>query len=116
MGSIFGEPATESPMETHLRMLLVLAGLPKPKVQASLQDEHGSFAVRPDIYTPSIASLSSTTASCTKTRSPRTTDGRIVSSKPATTCFTAGDVLNTTTVVVALVRRALSAAVYGAGS
>ncbi len=32
------EPATESPMETRLRLLLVLAGLPKPMVQVPLYD------------------------------------------------------------------------------
>jgi len=46
------EPATESPMETRLRMLLVLAGLPKPEVQVPLYDESGAFVGRADLYYP----------------------------------------------------------------
>ena len=45
------EPATESPMETRLRMLLVLAGLPRPRVQATLGDTN-SFLGRADLYYP----------------------------------------------------------------
>jgi len=29
----YAEPASESPMETRLRVVLVLAGIPKPRVQ-----------------------------------------------------------------------------------
>jgi hypothetical protein len=42
------ELKTESPMETRLRMLLVLAGLPRPEVQASIRDDDGRF-LRPDL-------------------------------------------------------------------
>jgi very-short-patch-repair endonuclease len=38
------EPATESPMETRLRLLLVLGGLPRPKVQVTIGDR------RVDLY------------------------------------------------------------------
>jgi len=44
------EPATESPMETRLRLLLVLAGLPRPQVQVPLHDDKGQFIGRPDLY------------------------------------------------------------------
>jgi len=44
------EPATESPMETRLRMLLVTAGLPRPEAQVSLHDPDGRFLGRPDLY------------------------------------------------------------------
>lgn len=44
------EPATESPMESRLRMLLVLSGLPRPKAQVSIHDRLGRFAGRPDLY------------------------------------------------------------------
>jgi hypothetical protein len=44
------EPATESPMETRLRMLLVMARLPRPGAQVSLHDSHGLFLGRPDLY------------------------------------------------------------------
>lgn len=43
------EPKTESPMESRLRMLLVLNRLPRPEVQVSLQDDHGRFLGRPDL-------------------------------------------------------------------
>lgn len=46
------EPKSESPMETRLRMLLVLAGLPRPVAQVSLQDAKGRFLGRPDLYYP----------------------------------------------------------------
>jgi len=46
------EPATESVMETRLRLLLVLARLPRPHAQISLYDEFGDFLGRPDFYYP----------------------------------------------------------------
>jgi len=44
------EGHSESPMETRLRMLLVLNGLPRPQVQTTIRDERGSFLGRPDLY------------------------------------------------------------------
>ena len=44
------EPAAESAMETRLRLLLVLAGLPRPEAQVPLHDAHGHFLGRPDLY------------------------------------------------------------------
>jgi very-short-patch-repair endonuclease len=44
------EPAAESPMETRLRMLLVLNGLPRPEVQVTIRDQSGGFVGRPDLY------------------------------------------------------------------
>jgi hypothetical protein len=47
------EPKAESPMESRLRMLLVLAGLPRPEVQVSIHDDEGRFLGRPDLlYRP----------------------------------------------------------------
>jgi len=46
------EPAAESPMESRLRMVLVLGGLPRPKVQVSIHDRWGRFVGRPDLYYP----------------------------------------------------------------
>jgi very-short-patch-repair endonuclease len=43
------EPKTESAMETRLRMLLLLAGLPRPEVQGSIRDEEGCYLGRPDL-------------------------------------------------------------------
>ncbi|MGH7922761.1 MAG: endonuclease domain-containing protein [Candidatus Dormibacteraceae bacterium] len=44
------EPKSESPMETRLRMLLVLRGLPRPEAQVSVCDPSGGFLGRPDLY------------------------------------------------------------------
>ena len=44
------EPAAESPMESRLRMVLVLAGLPRPNAQVSIHDRSGRFVGRPDLY------------------------------------------------------------------
>jgi hypothetical protein len=44
------EAATESPMETRLRLLLMLNGLPRPEVQVAIRDDGGSFLGRPDLY------------------------------------------------------------------
>ncbi len=43
------EPRAESQMETRLRLVLVLAGLPRPEAQVSLVDAGGSFIARPDL-------------------------------------------------------------------
>jgi hypothetical protein len=43
------EPKAESPMETRLRMLLVLAGLPRPEVQGLICDDQGHVLGRPDL-------------------------------------------------------------------
>jgi hypothetical protein len=43
------EPNAESPMETRLRMLIVLAGLPRPEAQVSIHDDQGNPLGRPDL-------------------------------------------------------------------
>ena len=45
------EPATESVMETRLRLLLVFAKLPRPQAQIPLYHA-GQFVARPDLYYP----------------------------------------------------------------
>ena len=42
-----------SPMETRLRLLLILNGLPNPLLQVDLYDDTGMFLARPDLYFPS---------------------------------------------------------------
>jgi len=42
------EPKAESPMETRVRLLLVLSGLPRPEAQIVLEDDFG-FAARGDM-------------------------------------------------------------------
>ncbi len=46
----FAEPAAESPMETRLRMLLVLNRLPRPHAQVPIHNRWGQFVGRPDLY------------------------------------------------------------------
>jgi hypothetical protein len=43
------EPLSESVMETRQRMALVLAGLPRPRAQVELFDQHGGFVARIDL-------------------------------------------------------------------
>lgn len=44
------EPASESPMESRLRMVLVLGRLPRPRAQVPICDASGRFVGRPDLY------------------------------------------------------------------
>lgn len=44
------DPGAESAMETRLRLLIVLAGLPRPETQVALHDDRGHFLGRPDLY------------------------------------------------------------------
>lgn len=44
------EPASESPMETRLRMLLVLRRLPRPAAQVPIHDPAGRFIGRVDLF------------------------------------------------------------------
>lgn len=46
------EPASESPMESRLRMVIVLAGLPRPLAQFEVYDRFGELLGRPDLYYP----------------------------------------------------------------
>jgi very-short-patch-repair endonuclease len=46
------EAGVESPMESRLRMVLVLSGLPRPRVQVELHDAAGRFLARPDLLYP----------------------------------------------------------------
>jgi very-short-patch-repair endonuclease len=46
----YAEPAAESPMETRLRMILELGGLPRPRAQVPIRDAAGQVVGRPDLY------------------------------------------------------------------
>jgi very-short-patch-repair endonuclease len=46
------EHAAGSPMESRLRMLLVLGGLPRPEAQVPIRDSLGRVIGRPDLYYP----------------------------------------------------------------
>lgn len=47
------EPRSESPMETRLRLLLELSGLPRPQAQVDLFSPSGRFVARVDLFYPS---------------------------------------------------------------
>lgn len=47
------EPCTDSPMETRLRLLLVLAGLPRPVANRDVV-AHGAWIARPDLSYPEL--------------------------------------------------------------
>jgi hypothetical protein len=46
------DPLSESPMETRVRLLLVLAGLPRPTSQFVVRDALGGFVARADFAFP----------------------------------------------------------------
>lgn len=50
----YAEPRSESPMETRLRMLIVLAGLPRPLANVDVFDPAGKFVGRIDLYYPEM--------------------------------------------------------------
>lgn len=103
------EPATESVMETRLRLLLVLARLPRPQAQISLYDEYGDFLGRPDFYYPLhrlALEYDGSTHRENLTRDNRR-QNRLIDAGYRLLRFTAADVISAPNSVVALVRRAL---------
>lgn len=101
------EPRSESPMETRLRLLLVLAGLPRPQAQAELCDERGAFLARADLYYPTYR-LAIEYDGGTH-RDSLVTDNRcqsrLVAAGYRLLRFTAADLHNQPDAVVAAVRR-----------
>jgi hypothetical protein len=104
------EPATESVMETRLRLVLVLARLPRPLAQISLYDEEGQFVGRPDFYYPlhRLALEYDGSSHRENLTGDNRRQNRMVDAGYRLLRFTAADVLSTPYSVVALVRRALS--------
>lgn len=110
------EPAAESPMETRLRLLLVLAGLPRPEAQVRLHDEHGRFLARPDLYYPSqrlCIEYDGTTHRESLIEDNRR-QNRLQNAGFRLLRFTAADVIRSPDSVVTLVREALAAPAFGA--
>ena len=103
------EPATESVMETRLRLLIVLARLPRPQAQVRLHDDAGRFVGRPDLYYPqqrlAIEYDGSTHRESLTADNRR--QNRLLNSGYKLLRFSAADVLSTPDSVVALVRQAL---------
>lgn len=104
------EAATESPMETRLRLLLVLAGLPKPRVQPTLRGESGIFLARPDLYyaVPRLVIEYDGATHKHSLASDNRRQNRLLEAGYRILRFTAGDVLGNPSGVVSLVRRAIA--------
>jgi hypothetical protein len=104
------EPATESVMETRLRLILVLGGLPRPQAQVSLHDAEGHFLGRPDLYYAThrlgIEYDGGTHRDSLVADNRR--QNRLLSAGYRLLRFTAADVLSTPNSVVAIVREALA--------
>ena len=108
------EPASESPMETRLRMLLVLAGLPRPEAQVSINDRFGRFLGRPDLYYPTARlAIEYDGAGHRNTLvEDNRRQNRLVDAGLSLLRFTAGDIYNSPASVVALVRARLNESVH----
>jgi very-short-patch-repair endonuclease len=105
------EPKAESAMETRLRMLLVLARLPRPEVQVSIHDDEGRFLGRPDLlYRPQGLAIEYDGGN----HRDRLVDdnrrqNRLVEAGLRLLRFTAADVYGTPDLVVMQVRHAFAA-------
>lgn len=104
------EPATESPMETRLRLLLVLSGLPKPHVQPTLRAASGMFIARPDLFYPihGLVIEYDGTGHKDSVAGDNRRQNRLLEAGFRILRFAASDVLGSPSDVVSLVRRALA--------
>jgi len=105
------EPAAESPMETRLRMLLVLAGLPRPEAQVAVRDRLLRVIGRPDLYYRDerlgLEYDGGTHRDSLAEDNRR--QNRLLDAGVRLLRFTAGDIFNTPDHVIGLVRTALAA-------
>jgi len=105
------EPAAESVMETRLRLLLVLARLPRPQAQVPLYDDGGRLMARPDLYYPQsrlIIEYDGSTHRESLTADNRR-QNRLINARYRLLRFSAADVLAAPDSVVLVVRQALHA-------
>lgn len=104
------DPAAESPMESRLRMVLVLGGLPRPQVQTPLHDSKGRFLGRPDLYYPDhrlgLEYDESTHRGSLAEDNRR--QNRLLAAGIRLFRFTAGDVLNNPNSITSQVRNMLA--------
>jgi very-short-patch-repair endonuclease len=104
------EPASESAMETRLRILFVQAGLPRPEAQVNLHDDAGRFLGRVDLYYPDSRLAIEYDGEHHRDRlvgDNRRQNGLLAAGYNLLR-FTAPDILATPDLVVARVRAALS--------
>jgi very-short-patch-repair endonuclease len=104
------EPASESVMETRLRLLLVLAGLPRRRAQTVLTSSDGVFLGRVDLCYPEqkLAIEYDGAAHRERLASDNQRQNRLVDAGYHLLRFTATDVLSSPASVVTLVRRQLN--------
>ncbi len=108
------EPAAESPMETRLRMLLVLAGLPRPEAQPVIRDRWRRLIGRLDLYyrEAQLALEYDGGVHREKLAEDNRRQNRLLDAGVRVLRFTAADIYNTPDVVISQVRVALSARVH----
>ncbi len=104
------EAAAESPMETRLRMVIVLGGLPRPQAQVSVHDDRGRFLGRPDLYYPEhrLGLEYDGGSHRTSLAEDNRRQNRLLAAGIRLLRFTAGDVLNNPDSVTTQVRSVLS--------
>ncbi|HEY8643797.1 MAG TPA: DUF559 domain-containing protein [Candidatus Dormibacteraeota bacterium] len=104
------EPRSESALESRLRLILVLAGLPAPLVQVNVYDDHGEFLGRPDLLYPAerlyIEYDGGTHRQSLAADNRR--QNRLLAARYRPLRYTAADVLHTPAAIVAQVRAALA--------
>jgi hypothetical protein len=109
------DPASESPMESRLRALMITAGLPEPRVQHPLYGPDGLFVARPDLLYPeqrlAIEYDGATHRESLAADNHR--QNRLMEAGYRILRFTAGDVLHRPASVVDEIRRGLR---YSTGS
>jgi len=105
------EPAAESPMESRLRMLLVLSGLPRPEAQVDIRDHFPAIPRPPDLYyrEPRLALEYDGGVHREMLAEDNRRQNRLVDSGVRLLRFTAGDIYNSPDLVVRMVRKALAA-------
>jgi very-short-patch-repair endonuclease len=105
------EQASESPMETRLRMLLVLAGIRRPEAQVTIRDRWHRFLGRLDLYYRDerlgLEYDGGTHRDSLAEDNRR--QNRLVDAGVRLLRFTAGDIYNTPDLVINSVRSALAA-------
>ena len=97
-------------METRLRLLITLSGLPKPELQKPLYDSDGFFIARPDLYYPQhrLAIEYDGATHRYSLAADNRRQNRLLEAGHRLLRFTATDLLHTPAGVVSQVERALA--------
>src|SRR5882672_11653190 len=97
-------------METRLRMVMVLGGLPRPEAQVSVHDGRGRFLGQPDLYYPEhrLGLEYDGGSHRTSLAEDNRRQNRLLAAGIRLLRFTAGDVLNNPDSVTRQVRSVLA--------